>query len=205
MTSSPTNSLCRFCRFGSPSRNRMRSTRLSACFISSIEAARSPRQGGETPVGEHLGVHEILVDRRELVRQHLVQVLDDLGIAFHPAFSVQRRREPAGPAGEAGDRFDQEVLRAGRAAAAAQADAQAVARSCAVRAPRFRRLDDLALGDRIAKADVHGPVPRSSSSHRSKDQTQMQIIPIYISALRGYLYGAHCSQGPSGRARRAPR
>src|SRR5581483_990625 len=39
----------------------------------------------QTPVAEHAGVQEVLVDRGELVEQHLVQVLDDLAVAFHAA------------------------------------------------------------------------------------------------------------------------
>jgi hypothetical protein len=31
----------------------------------------------------HAGMQEILVDRGELVAEHAIQVLDDLGVAFH--------------------------------------------------------------------------------------------------------------------------
>ena len=37
----------------------------------------------QPPVLEHPGVKKILVDRREFVQQHLVQMLDDLLVAFH--------------------------------------------------------------------------------------------------------------------------
>ena len=37
----------------------------------------------EPPVAQQARVHEVLVDRGEFVLQHLVQVRDDRGIAFH--------------------------------------------------------------------------------------------------------------------------
>ncbi|MET3146617.1 UNVERIFIED_ORG: hypothetical protein ABIB63_002415 [Xanthomonas axonopodis] len=37
----------------------------------------------QAPVLQHLGVQEVLVDRSEFVVEHLVEVLDDLGIALH--------------------------------------------------------------------------------------------------------------------------
>ncbi len=36
------------------------------------------------PVLAHLGVNEVLIDRRQLGRQHIVQDLEDLGISTHP-------------------------------------------------------------------------------------------------------------------------
>jgi len=39
----------------------------------------------QAPVAEHAGMQEILVDRGELVAEHLVQVLDDFLVAFHGA------------------------------------------------------------------------------------------------------------------------
>jgi hypothetical protein len=39
----------------------------------------------QSPVAEHAGVEEVLVDRGELVQKHLVQVLDDLPVALHAA------------------------------------------------------------------------------------------------------------------------
>src|ERR1051326_8117314 len=37
----------------------------------------------QTPVAEHAGVEEVLVNRGELIEQHLVQMPDDLRVAFH--------------------------------------------------------------------------------------------------------------------------
>src|SRR6266536_6441325 len=42
-----------------------------------------PAKATESPVIEHLGMHEILVDCGELVGQDLVEALDHLGIALH--------------------------------------------------------------------------------------------------------------------------
>src|SRR6185369_15220912 len=39
----------------------------------------------QSPVAEHAGMQEILVDSGELVVEHLVQVLDDFRVAFHTA------------------------------------------------------------------------------------------------------------------------
>ena len=44
-------------------------------------------QAMQPPVLEHAAVQEILVDRRQLVLEHFVEVLDDLGIALHGAGS----------------------------------------------------------------------------------------------------------------------
>ena len=62
----------------------MRSISLSACFISSIDSfVLVLGELLQAPVAEHAGVQEVLVDRGELVVQHLVEVLDDLRVAFH--------------------------------------------------------------------------------------------------------------------------
>src|SRR5882672_1482580 len=47
----------------------------------------------QAPVLEHARVQEVLVDRRELVREDLVQVLDDLLVAFHARLLVRDDRE----------------------------------------------------------------------------------------------------------------
>ena len=60
---SPTRTLFRRCRFGTPSKNRMRSISCSACFISSIDSSRLLGQPLVAPVLAHLGVDEVLVDR----------------------------------------------------------------------------------------------------------------------------------------------
>ena len=62
----------------------------SASFISSIDSSRFLL--GEplvAPVLAHLGVDEVLVDRRQLGGEDLVQDLDDLRIAAHalPSFT----------------------------------------------------------------------------------------------------------------------
>src|SRR6185312_13601668 len=43
------------------------------------------------PVVVHPAMQEVLVDRDQFVAQHLVEVLDDLGVALHGGFLVQRR------------------------------------------------------------------------------------------------------------------
>jgi hypothetical protein len=53
----------------------------SASYISSIDSWRT--EPAETPVAEHLGVDEVLVDRRQLGGQHLVEELDDLVVGAH--------------------------------------------------------------------------------------------------------------------------
>jgi hypothetical protein len=52
--------------------------RASASFISSIGAELVV-----APVVAHLGVDEVLVDRGQLGGEHLVEDLDDLGVAVH--------------------------------------------------------------------------------------------------------------------------
>ena len=42
----------------------------------------------QAPVLQHLGVQEVLVDRGELVVERLVEVLDDLRVAFHGRVSL---------------------------------------------------------------------------------------------------------------------
>ena len=62
----------------------MRSISFSEWCISSIDSSRS--LAGEVlvaPVVLHLGVDEVLVDRRELGGQDVVEQLNDLGVALH--------------------------------------------------------------------------------------------------------------------------
>jgi hypothetical protein len=40
----------------------------------------------ESPVLEHARMEKVLIDGRELIGEHLVQMLDDLFIAFHDYF-----------------------------------------------------------------------------------------------------------------------
>ncbi len=47
------------------------------------------------PVAAHLGVDEVLVDRRQLGGQHVVEDVDDGGVALHPIHC--RRAQPASP------------------------------------------------------------------------------------------------------------
>ena len=51
-----------------------------------------------TPLLEHLGVQEVLVDRGELVLEDLVQVVEDFLVAFHRASGLERasRRRRSG-------------------------------------------------------------------------------------------------------------
>ena len=61
-------------------------------------------QAHQAPVAEHAGVQKILVDRRELVLQHGVQVLQYLGIALHARDSsgiIVRRLDLGGMCGGA--------------------------------------------------------------------------------------------------------
>ncbi len=83
-TVSPTFTGKSRCMLGTPSRNRIRSMSRSACFISSIDSAAGVL--GEAlvpPVVHHLGVDEVLVDRRQLRREDVVQQLDDARIPLH--------------------------------------------------------------------------------------------------------------------------
>jgi hypothetical protein len=141
---------------------------------------------------EHLGVQEILIDRGQLVRQHVVQVLYNLGIAFHGASpSKDGVRLPEGAVARA-TASTSNALAHDTQLPQPRPTPNPLARSCAVRAPLFRCLDDLAFGDRVAEADVHdGREVRwdlscvktrriETPGHRSNCQTQMQIIPIYI-------------------------
>ena len=81
---SPTRSGPSRCRFGVPSRKRIRSISFSACFISSMDSSRvSLGEVVVAPVLLHLGVDEVLVDRRQLAGQDLVEQLDDLGVPLH--------------------------------------------------------------------------------------------------------------------------
>ena len=38
---------------------------------------------GEAPVAAHLAVDEVLVDGRQLVRERIVEIVDDFGVALH--------------------------------------------------------------------------------------------------------------------------
>ena len=78
--------------FGTPSRNRIRSITLSACFISSIDSSRVVLgQALEAPVAAHLRVDEVLVDGGELGRQDAVQRLDHRRVAAHVSLLVVSR------------------------------------------------------------------------------------------------------------------
>ncbi len=60
------------CMFGKPSRNRMRSTNLSACTISSIDfGAPLLRECLEAPVIQHAIVQPVLVDRGQFPTEGL--------------------------------------------------------------------------------------------------------------------------------------
>ena len=97
----------------------------------------------QAPVAEHAGVQEVLVDRGELVEQHLVQMLYDLRITFHRGLlkemrfddeRLQASRKPRGTKrrrrlGGNGQRFGrlhvaQHLVRAVAAATATRADTQ---------------------------------------------------------------------------------
>ncbi len=80
------------------------------------------------PVGLHLGVDEVLVDRRELGGQHLVEQLDDLAVALHgrPPTAGGRRRSGGRLLGDLGggshgheQRLDRRVAAAAPGASAA--------------------------------------------------------------------------------------
>ena len=56
----------------------------SASFISSIDSSRKcSARPVVAPVVAHLGVDEVLVDRRELGGQDVVEQLDDVGLSVH--------------------------------------------------------------------------------------------------------------------------
>jgi hypothetical protein len=62
----------------------MRSIRRSACFISPkglIVFMLS--ELAHAPMTQHAGMKEILIDGRQLVLEHDVEVLEHLGIALH--------------------------------------------------------------------------------------------------------------------------
>ena len=46
------------------------------------------------PVVAHLGVDEVLVDRRQLGGEHLVEQLDDVGVSLHGVTLSRSRRAP---------------------------------------------------------------------------------------------------------------
>ena len=63
--------------------------------------AQLARQPLVAPVLAHLGVHEVLVDRRELLAKRLVQFRDDLIVATHrlpPRRSVRLQADDCRPA-----------------------------------------------------------------------------------------------------------
>ena len=77
---------------------------FSACTISSERLGpRVLRQFGEVPVVLHLGVQEVLIDRRQLAGQLLVEQTEDFGITLHewillPRWAVGRVRPLTGTA-----------------------------------------------------------------------------------------------------------
>ena len=69
---------------GMPSRKRMRSMRLSACFISPMDCILM--YFGEAfvaPVFAHFGVKEILVDRGEFFAKGFVELFENRRVTFH--------------------------------------------------------------------------------------------------------------------------
>jgi hypothetical protein len=117
-------------RLGWPSRQRIRSTSSSASFISLIESDRNcPARRSSPPFGQHLGVERVLVDRRQLSRQDLVQETGHVLVSTHHCSSAwfngpTRFNGPTGIVGDArtesveGDQATDASPRAGRASKA---------------------------------------------------------------------------------------
>ena len=104
-------------KFGSPSRNRMRSVRISAC-VHLVDRLGAGMRGELRPteVGLHLRVQEVLVDRCEPGAQSVVEHLDNPLVSTHATLGrtgpLVHRGEPSfrarevsdAPAGSAGGR-----------------------------------------------------------------------------------------------------
>src|SRR5205814_6335683 len=114
------------------------------------------RETLETPVLEHFRVKEILIDGGELVRQHRVQPRDYFRVTLHrPSLYLPSARRGGWRTAEPRQRFGEERFCARRASSATQPDAEMVGELVGRALALFGGLDDVAIGDGVAKTDVH--------------------------------------------------
>ena len=107
----------------------------SASFISSIDSSRIfSAEPLVAPVVAHLGVDEVLVDRRELGREDLVQELDDAGESPASGHPIAGRQAAA--ASRAATQRSRSASIAGRHPPHSEPAPQWSATSAAVTAPR---------------------------------------------------------------------
>lgn len=93
---------------------------------------------------------------RHANREHFIVTYhtDHRGIASHLVPSLGRRHEFAGRGSDLRDGFEQQLPGAGDAAAASETDAEAMGQIFGRTDAKFRCLDNLPVGDRVADADV---------------------------------------------------
>ena len=150
-------------KFGSPSRNRIRS--VSDLGVLHLVDGLGPgvgRRACVAPVLLHLRVQEVLVDRGELGGQLLVEELDDSRVSLHARDPIERRPTATAPSrarrrAHGGQRRPRSctgsIAAAGRRRRSGRPDlGDAGRRPAAV-------CSDLRVGDRVADADEHGRTP----------------------------------------------
>src|SRR6516225_613997 len=160
---SPIRSLLRFWRLGRPSRKRMRSINLSACFISSMDSSYSCLPARSKPQFLY-----ILACRKYwfIAVSSCVSCLFNSCRTFLSPFIIDSPNSGAGirvlavAAPEA-------VERATRTTPAFGSDAQGTTQISQVTHPILGGLRDLAFGHGIADTDVHSLVIRISTYKRA--------------------------------------
>src|SRR5581483_8145855 len=191
LTFSPISSLLSCCRFGSPSRKRMRSISRSACFISSTDSSYSWRPSFSSP--QFRNMRECrkywLIDVSSFVRTALRCSMTFLSPCMRRSFTRDEReyyppaarevrtesgglKNPGETGSPSAGRIAQAFARARGALAAARAHTQFALQIVERVGAGGGRLADVAIGDAVADADVH-----------ARSGLVMRTILIYIRAV----------------------
>ena len=163
----------------------MRSISASASFISSIDSSRNRAgQSLVAPVAGHLGVDEVLVDRRQLRGEHLVEQLDDFVVTLHgmpPAGRLKPERSADGDRDSgvalAGDFGDQALQ--SRQTPTASAGRRTASDEVLHRGRTFGdREPHGSIGDGSARAHEHGyqPPPAQVGHVRTRSARRRPIL-----------------------------